>query len=130
MPWMGSLPFRERVFEGLYDLDSVAIGLNPESDPLMGLFQVFEDQFAAADLVEGEDQGSKRPEQRAQAARHPCFEMRAIDRVAAQGSSHCTIGRDEGHVRSQVEAFEQGSGIGGAATGGNGDGNAGIAARP
>ena len=81
-------------------------------------------------LVEGEDECSEGPQQAADAARHASFEVGAIDRVAAEGPGHCSIGRDEGHIRSEAEAFEEGSGVGGAAAGGDGHGNAGLLRRP
>ena len=65
----------EGVFERLDDFDGVAIGFDPKGDPVMCLFEVFEDEFAAPDVVEGEDQCSEGPEQAADAPRYACFEM-------------------------------------------------------
>ena len=122
----GIVAVGEGVFERLNDFDGVAIGFDPKGDPVMCLFEVFEDEFAASDVVKGEDQCSEGPEQAADAARYAGFEVGTIDGVAAEGPGHCSIGRDKGHVRSETEAFEKGSGIGGAATSGDGDGNAGF----
>jgi hypothetical protein len=119
----------ESVLERLNDFDGVPIGFNPKSDPVMRLFEVFEDEFAGSDVVEGEDKCSEGPEKAAESARHASFEVRAIDRVATEGPGHCSIGRNEGHVRSQAEACEEGGGVGGAAAGSNGDGNSGLLRR-
>ena len=67
---------------------------------------------------------SKRPEQPAQPARHPRLQLAAVDRLAAQGSGHCTIGRDQGRIRSQAQPFEQRRRVGRAPARGDGQRNA------
>ena len=58
------------------------------------------------------------------------LEVRTIQWVAAQRSGHCSIGRDEGHIRSEAEAFEKRGGVGSAATGGDGYGDPGALSGP
>jgi hypothetical protein len=45
----------EGALKRLNDFDGVAIGLDPERDSAVSLFEVFEDELAAAGAVEGED---------------------------------------------------------------------------
>lgn len=54
------------------------------------------------------------------------FEVRTVERVSTQGSGHCSIGRDEGHIRSEAEAFQQRCSVGGAAASGDGNGYSGL----
>jgi len=49
--------------------------------------------------------------------------VRPIERVAAQGSGHCSIGRDEGHIRSEAEVFQKWGSVGRPAAGGDGNGD-------
>jgi hypothetical protein len=122
----GVVAIGEGVFKGLDDFDGVAIGFDPEGDVTVRLFEVFEDELAGSDVVEGEDESAVGPEETADAAGYASFEVRAIDGVAAEGSGYCTIGRNEGHIRSEAEALEERGGVGGAAAGGDGDGDAGV----
>ena len=122
----GVVAIREGVFKGLDDFDGVAIGFDPKGDVTVRLFEVFEDELAGSDAIEGEDESAVGPEETADAAGYASFEVRAIDGVAAEGSGHCTIGRNEGHIRSEAEALEERRGVGGAASGGDGDGDAGV----
>ena len=92
----------------------------------MRLFQVFQNQFAAPGTVKCEDHCAKRPKQAAQASRHAGFHVAAVDGLAAQRADHCTIGRDEGRIRSQAQPFEQRRGVGGAPAGGDGHRDAGL----
>ena len=123
---MGSSPSAKAVFERVDDFDGVAVGLDPEGDASVGLFHVFKDQFCAAGAVEGEDHCAEGPEQSAKAAGDARFHVAAVDELAAEGSNHCTIGRDERRIRSQAEAFKQRNRVGNAAAGGDGDGDSGL----
>jgi hypothetical protein len=49
-----------------------------------------------------------------------------VDELAVESSYHCTIGRKQGCIRSQAEAFKKGQRVGHAAASGDGDGNAGL----
>ena len=46
--------------------------------------------------------------------------MAPVDDVTAQSREHCTIGRDQGCIRSQTEVRQQGCGVGRPATGSDG----------
>ena len=125
IPWMGSSPSFKARLQRLDDFNGIAVGLDPEGDASMGLFEVFEDQLCAAGPVEGEDDGAEGAEQSAKRAGDAGFHVASVDELAVEGANHCTIGRDEGRIRSEVEAFEQGEGVGDAPAGGDGDGDAG-----
>ena len=92
----------------------------------MRLFQVFENQFAASRLVKRENHGPELPEQLAQPARDLSLELAAVDRLAAQSSGHCTIGRNKGRIRSQAQALEQRRRIGRAPSGSDGHRDSGL----
>ena len=82
--------------------------------------------FAASRPVEGKYQRSKGPEEPAQSARNPRLQVAPVHRLAAQGSDHCSIGRDERRIRSQAQAFEQRRSISHAAAGGDGHNDSGL----
>jgi hypothetical protein len=54
----------------------------------------------------------------------------AVDGFSAESADHCTIGRNEGRIRSQAQAFEQRHGVVGAPAGGDGDGDSRLLRRP
>jgi len=62
----------------------------------------------------------------AKPARHLRRKLATADDLAAQGAHYCTIGRNQGHIRSQVEAIEQRHGVGRAPASGDGHGDAGL----
>jgi hypothetical protein len=116
----------EGVFEGLDDLDGVAIGFDPEGDAAVGLLEVFEDELAAAWAVKGEDDCAKGAEEAAELAGNGGLHVVGMDEVAGEGAEDCAVGGDEGHVGGEAEVVEDGDGIGVAAACGDGDGDAGV----
>ena len=52
--------------------------------------------------------------------------MGSVEGIAGEGSGHCSIGRDEGHIRSEAETVKERGSVGGAAAGCDGDGDAGA----
>ena len=53
-----------------------------------------------------------------------------VDGIASQRTSHCSIRRNERGFRSQSEPVQEGSGVGGAPSGGNRHGDPGLLGRP
>ena len=60
----GILAIHQRQLQRFYDLNRVAIGLNPHGNAPMRLFKIFEDQLAAAGPIKGEDDQSQTGEAR------------------------------------------------------------------
>ena len=75
----GVVAIREGVFKGLDDFDGVAIGFDPKGDVTVRLFEVFEDELAGSDAIEGEDESAVGPEETADAAGYASFKVRAIE---------------------------------------------------
>ena len=65
----GIIAVQQRIFQRLDYLHDVAVGLDPQSNAPVCLFQIFEHQFSSARTVKGEDQSTEGPEQLAQPAR-------------------------------------------------------------
>src|SRR6185503_11204264 len=124
------VPVSERILAGADNFNGVPIGFDPQCDPLVRLLKILKDQFSTANHIKGEYRCSKRPQQSAQFAGDARLKVRSIDRIAPQGSCHCSIGRDERHIRSESEAFEQGSGVSSLAARSNGDRNSGALCGP
>jgi hypothetical protein len=83
-------------------------------------FHIFKHQLAAAWAVKGKHYSAEFA-QRAEAAGYTSRQLTAVDGVATQSANHCTIGRDEGRIRSETEAFKERDGVVGAAAGGDDD---------
>jgi hypothetical protein len=96
----------------------------------MNLFKVFEHHLTVSRRVKSENHGSKWPEQTAEPLRHPRIHMTTFNRLATQSLENCTIGRNEGRIRSQAQAFELRRGIGYAPSGGDGYRDACLLCRP
>jgi hypothetical protein len=116
----------EGALEGLDDFDGVAIGFDPERDAAVGLLEVFEDELAAAGAVEGEDDCAEGAEKAAELAGDGGLHVVAMEEIAGECAEDCAVGGDEGHGGGEAEAFENRDGICVAATGGDGDDDAGV----
>ena len=96
----------------------------PTTRYALRLLQIFENQFASAGPVEGEHHGPKAPKQAADSACDARFHVAAVEQVAGHRTNHCTIGRDQGRIRSQADAFKQRRGVGHAPARSDGHGDA------
>ena len=104
----------------------MTVCLNPKCNASTHLFKVFQDQLSTSGPIEGEDDGAEGPQQSAKPTCNASLHVAPIDGAAFQRSNHCTIGRDEGRIRSQAQSFEERSRVGDAPAGGDGYGDSGL----
>jgi len=99
---------------------ALRLAASPQGNASVRLLQILNYQLAAARTVKGENQNPEWSEQPAEPARDARWELAAVNGLAAESAGYCSIGRDERHIRSQTQSFEQRHGVGHAPAGGDG----------
>uniref|UniRef100_E6QHK0 Uncharacterized protein n=1 Tax=mine drainage metagenome TaxID=410659 RepID=E6QHK0_9ZZZZ len=97
----------ESGFDGLDGADGAAIGLDPLGEATAGDGHVFDDKVGRGGLVEGEDGHADAAQEGGEVAGKLGADVFEVNAVAGEGSGHCSVGRNEGRVRSQADVGEQ-----------------------